>query len=517
MLQLLTYVMIILICAVHALPLKVPTERYTEPDEIIKNYKRMHPGLYPFIGHMTFRNTSDIVIDAFVEWFDPDSVKQGDIIYLNIWYLEWFVENVHDRIKHPYILLTCDVGDHIPTLELKKLLYDPKCAAWFGRNIIFSYHPKITQIPMGQDLTLFSLEMGVEKLMQASAKKGAAVKQHLLYMNQFPRAWGDRDKIVALFEHAPYCFTRNHSNKKYEGVSFEEYYDDLLASRFVLSPLGYETDCIRTWEALTLGCIPIVEHSFLDPLFENLPVALVHNWESIDEQFLKDKYDQLKELQCSDAIYFDFWFKKIKDVPRKIRNNDMPFASVEASLFNENDLLDLSALLQEYGSDDKGRTRLFYRGFFSAARPLQLASEIPTLTAIHLHDAWLDEGMWNNLEYYLTDHSLLMLKNKVRLVSEQQFASVLNTYNQKGTAVFLDLSFYRHSLYWDEYNKYSRLRHSLKNDMQNVFWSLKTSTLLFGNMIQDNYVKEVLMQFAQENDLFIETKGNFWFCRKKKT
>jgi len=43
---------------------------------------------------------------------------------------------------------------------------------------------------------------------------------------------------------------------------------------FVASPYGNGFDCHRTWEALCLGCIPIVKISPLDRLFANLPVLL---------------------------------------------------------------------------------------------------------------------------------------------------------------------------------------------------------------------------------------------------
>jgi hypothetical protein len=365
---------------------------------------------------------------------------------------------------------------------------------------------------MGQDLTLF--DRGTEDLVKACAKKANTTKNHLLYMNHYPRPWGDRDKIVKLFEHAPYCLTQNHSDRAYAmmPLPLTKYYDDLLSSQFVLSPLGLETDCVRTWEALALGCIPIVEHNFIDPVFEGLPVVFVHNWEEIDERFLKEKYEQLKDLPHSDKIYFDYWNNQIKDAQRRIRNQDMQCARLETLCFDETDLSDLSDILQEYGADDKRRVNLFYRGCLSGVRALQLASEMPFISRFCLHDVWLDRGIWDNLEYYLIDHNLLMWRNKIDIAdSEESFNSMLNSRNQKGTAVFLDLAYFRHALYWDINNYPHRLRHSLKRDIQNVIRQLKSEVLLCGNMRHDDYVKEVLAQLSQENAFAIKTKGNFWF------
>jgi hypothetical protein len=283
------YVFIFFCCVflikLHAIPIKVPTERYRGFYD-----KSFHPGYYPFISYLTFRNMCDIVIDETTEWFDPDQVELGDTLYLNIWYLDWFVDHVHDKIKVPYILVSCDVGGWLPDPRLKKLLYDPKLAAWFCRNIIFSYHPKLVQLPMGQDLALFhpeDLEL-TQTLLNAVAKKSLP-KKHLLYMCHYPRPHGERDKLVKLFEDQPYCLSRNHSGQEYKELPRQQFYEEISSSQFVLSPLGLETDCVRTWEALVLGCIPIVEHTFLDPIYDRLPVVMVHDWREVNEAFLEKK------------------------------------------------------------------------------------------------------------------------------------------------------------------------------------------------------------------------------------
>jgi hypothetical protein len=505
---------IALLCATvaaYAEPIKVPLEKYFEPNIQIRESKRNNKGHYPFISYITFRKACDIIIDDFVETFDPDSVKLGDIIYLNIWYLDWFAKEVHDRIKHPYILVTCDVGDFLPPHGAMKLLYDPKCAAWFGRNMIFSNHPKLIQIPMGQDIGLFWLEKGVEELQEAWAKKGKVEKKHLLYMNHLPRSWGDREKIVTLFEAAPFCFSRNHSDKPFAHVALSLYYDEMLSSKFILSPLGLETDCVRTWEALALGCIPVVEHTFLDPLFKDLPVLMIHNWEEIDEEFLNQKYEELKNVSATQRIYFDYWKDKIKETQRGIRNQEMQNAALEGQCFNEDDVSDLRDILKEYGSDSKGRVNLFFRGCLSVMRALQLTFEVPFLSMLCYHDVWLNRGIWDNLEYYLIDHQLLSLRNKITPIStEELFQSIFHPRNCKGAALFVDLTYYRHSLFWD-LECHERLRHSLKKDIWNLFTQLNPGGLLCGNMKDDDYVKEVLSQLSQENNLSIQTRGNFWF------
>ncbi|HSX10136.1 MAG TPA: hypothetical protein VLF94_00245, partial [Chlamydiales bacterium] len=159
-------------------PIKVPN------DQFYRNFVRFdgHPGHAPLVSDMTFRAHADWVIDQSTESFDPDGVKLGDTIYLGVWYLTWFVTQVHDQIKYPYILITIDVDSTYPNdIRFRKLLYDPKLAAWFGRCLFFSYHPKLFQIPFGQSWYYFS-DVDIPYLAELS-KKQPFPKKHLLYMN----------------------------------------------------------------------------------------------------------------------------------------------------------------------------------------------------------------------------------------------------------------------------------------------------------------------------------------------
>lgn len=494
--------------SLSAEPIKVPTERYKGSYD-----KRNHPGHYPFISYLTFRNHSDIAIDDAMEWFDPDLVKHGDVIYINIWYLEWFAKHVHDRIKHPYILVSADVGGWLPATELKKLLYDPKLAAWFCRNIVFSYHPKLYQLPTGQDLGQFILDDPdiTSYLLNVVNKKATIPKTHFLYMCHYPRSFGDRDKVEKMFENQPYCFTRNNSREKFVGVSRPQFYEDLAASEFVLSPLGLETDSVRTWEALVLDCIPIVEHTFLDPSYDNLPVIMVHDWEEVNPDFLSKKREGLKNRSCDEA-YFDYWWTLIKGVQKKVQEGDTSFAALEATLFKAQDLDDFRMLLRQF---DLENGKIFFKGFLSTLRPFQIAKNLSN--SLVLYDPWLDGEMFNHLDLFVTDPSVLTDRHKVSLLrSEKDFMGEVKS-NSKCT-VFLDFTYYRTSLFLNfatSVVQYGNFRQSLRGDMNELYRNLNPHTLLCGNMASNDYVKECLEMFAKVNQIEIQFKGSFWFVMKR--
>ena len=466
-------------------PVPVPTNFYSPghyPDD---------PGLAPFMGHISFRNICNHRVDQNTNYFDPDTVQQGDVIYLNTWFLEWWTETIHDQIKHPYILITTDVGSWLPHPNIQKLLYDPKLAAWFCRNMVFSYHPKLFQIPMGQDVHLFDgPRAAFHALLEVHKDKHLYPKEHLLYSNFFRRDHGDRDKIGRFFDTKSFCYTA-------PGTASKHFYQTLASSQFTLSPWGYESDCVRTWEAIVLGCIPIVEHSFLDPLLADLPILIVHDWTEITPALLEQKYEELKDLN-RDKAYFKYWETLIQDTQTKVRNNDLAFTQLDATLFSNEDITTILSILQgSFGP-------LIYKGFLSTLRPFQLSRFIPF--PIILYDSWFSpRTYWDINGKRPLGRSVFLMK------SEQEFSGHIAS--GAPTSVFLDFTYYRTSLTHTFHTSTCPLgnfRHSLKPDLEMLYDSLAFGSLLFGNMADEPYVKKVLNLFAQEHEVQIAKHGSFW-------
>lgn len=61
-----------------------------------------------------------------------------------------------------------------------------------------------------------------------------------------------------------------------------------------LSPRGNGLDCHRTWEALYLGAVPVIESSVLDPLYADMPVIIVRRWEDVTERLLRSAYEDIR-------------------------------------------------------------------------------------------------------------------------------------------------------------------------------------------------------------------------------
>lgn len=466
-------------------------------------------GMEPYISRVDFRHMCNHVIDENALTFDPEAVCLGDTVYVKTWSLEWFQKEAHDRIPFPYILVTNDEGDGIPVPGLgEKLLYDSKCAAWFCGRLLFSGHPKLFPLPFGPDI-LYMFERGAEDLLLIARQK-PFVKKHLLYMNHFPRDAGGRRHIVSLFENAPYCFSRNSSKVspgQFVFQPYDQYCRELADSYFVISPIGYETDCIRTWEALAFECIPIVEHTYLDSLYEGLPIVIVHDWEEITAPFLLAQLERLKD--CSyEKSYFPYWRNLILQKQAEVRAGVSAPSHLDATQFSPEDLAQILSILKEMKSE---RQPIFYRGWLTAMRPLQLLKEMSEIPGLFLFDLWMDHRNLSQLHLYTQDAQALEMRSRMTLIQDEfegEFYRLLSV--SPKASVVIDLTYYRNTL------KRSRAlhRHSLKDDLIHLYDMVAEGTGIVGNQSSDLYVREVLEKVEEALEIEIIRKGSFWYFQK---
>jgi hypothetical protein len=90
---------------------------------------------------------------------------------------------------------------------------------------------------------------------------------------------------------------------------------------FIASPPGNGLDCHRTWEALYMGCIPIVEDNYMNRKFREmgLPMVLVANWDSIrtwGEQELKTTYAELQGGIRSEGLFVPWWERAFSEAKK---------------------------------------------------------------------------------------------------------------------------------------------------------------------------------------------------------
>ncbi|MEX2437753.1 MAG: hypothetical protein WD449_00705 [Candidatus Babeliales bacterium] len=266
------------------------------------------PGSYPFICGDTFRKFCDHIVDETSVVFNPINVQQGETIFLCANYLEKFFSEYHHRISVSYILVTHNSDVSVPG-KFAHYLDDSKIFAWFGQNTD-CIHAKLYPIPIGIANAHWShgdvapLKRAISQMVPLKNKKNKDLIYVNFNINNNKRVrqpiWDD------LFKQSfAYCVAKPRAH--------QEYLEEMEQYCFVASPRGNGIDCHRTWEALLLGCVAVVDKTTISAVYEGLPVIEVEDWNLVSAQFLKEKYSELlcQPLQL-DKLYADYWFEKIR-------------------------------------------------------------------------------------------------------------------------------------------------------------------------------------------------------------
>lgn len=286
-----------------------------KPKTIALNFEELFVSRqsWQYISDFAYANAHDGSGPANTAPFDPKEVPAGSIIFTNAFTLNDFFKEIHPKIKNPYIIITV-YGS--PRTEYAN---DPKIIAWFGMaNKAAHEVEKFNIIPLGIFRSL-SLFQNSHEFNQKFKFLRHNPKIKMLYMNFTLHTWSQfRRDVFNFFENKPYCV-------KSERKPFSEYMDEMSEFKFVLSPYGDLLDCYRHWEAIIVGSIPIIMSSYLDKVFEDLPVLIVDNYYTITEDFLNKKYEEMKNKKYNfRKLYMQYWIDKINETKQNFfKNNNL--------------------------------------------------------------------------------------------------------------------------------------------------------------------------------------------------
>lgn len=218
-----------------------------------------------------------------------------------------FINVMLPLIDFSFILVSGDCDETIPNEILNNndfinLINDKRIIHWFCQNMTLE-HNKITKIPIGLDY----------HTMNTNPIWGGIVptlKQENMLINI-------KNKSVPFYNreincYANFQFSMNRKLGYDRKDAFQKlnkyiiYYEEKKVSRFdtwnkqkdfafVICPHGGGLDCHRNWEALCLGCIPIVKTSSIDDLYKDLPVLIVKDWNIIDKNLLYNTITDYKK------------------------------------------------------------------------------------------------------------------------------------------------------------------------------------------------------------------------------
>jgi hypothetical protein len=255
------------------------------------------------------------------------NIQDYDTLYIPQSNINIFAKNMLPRLNKKVILITGDDDDSIPNSfkeATEIILRSPYIVHWFVQNCLM-IHSKLTHMPIGMDYHTIANKQTFWGPMKTPLRQENEIKQIMKDSKPF---YERPIKIYSTFH-----FELNRGDRReafnqipkdlidYESSQIPrlESHRKQIEYAFVASPFGNGPDCHRTWEALVLGCIPIIKSSMLNPLFEELPVLLVDEWSDITEDLLKETVETFKNIKFNyDKLNLKYWVNKFNSYSSSI-------------------------------------------------------------------------------------------------------------------------------------------------------------------------------------------------------
>jgi len=293
-----------------------------------------------YINTNTFRDFSDFIVNySDGKYFTNEILKKNAIIWCNTTVLDDLFKQLAFAGRK-YVLIT-HASDYAITKE--KFNKRPACIKkWFAENKDY-VHPDLFGIPIGltpnkdSDKTYLDLEWFLENLERLKAKEK---NKEILYCNWYtPNNPAKRENILNKLNAANIKYIwdkpkfpsninelvneqknllkqgKTNCKRFNELLNYYNYCENMAQYQFVVSPPGNGMDCHRTWEALYMGCFPIVlKHSMYDE-YKELPIIQVNDYSEITYDLL---YSYLNKKYSYEKLNMSYWKTKILEEFKKL-------------------------------------------------------------------------------------------------------------------------------------------------------------------------------------------------------
>jgi hypothetical protein len=245
---------------------------------------------------------------------------KGNQIYICSSAIQHFYFFILPNLSEPFVLVTGDSDATIPCdypIICQSILVHPLLLCWYSQNCVAPFK-KLRAIPIGLDY--HTLSTGPHEW---GYMADPITQENTLYT--YTRNENRKFRCYGMFQFqmtTRYASDRHDAIKKIPSdlidyqkhpMTRNETWEAMSQYVFIPSPHGNGLDCHRTWEALALGCIPIVKRSGISHLFEDhaLRVWIVNDWSEITPESMKEAYMKLPPHN-PEILSLKYWMSYIK-------------------------------------------------------------------------------------------------------------------------------------------------------------------------------------------------------------
>ena len=267
-----------------------------------------------------------------IEYSNWENMEDGDAIHIPTEYMNIYLL---DKLPKKVVIVCGDSDITFPNNcftyeDFYRFINDDKIIHIFIQNNTI-VHPKVTHMPIGLDYHTLAVTDTHEW-----GERMSPVNQEALIKN-IPRSpfW---EREVLCYSNYHFAIRGTYVNDRIDAFNQVPkelvYYEPTKVTRinshikmsnyaFVISPMGNGMDCHRTWEALCLGCIPIVKSSALNCLYTNLPVLIVENWRDVTIELLNTTITEYKTRVFDyERLTLNYWAQLINNKSAEHKRNN---------------------------------------------------------------------------------------------------------------------------------------------------------------------------------------------------
>jgi hypothetical protein len=267
------------------------------------------PSSAPFLSGDTYRSMADRLYDE-TRSCDPASIFPGALVFVSSMRLEEFAERALPEIRNRFVLITHQ-GDVNIDRGFAGLADHPMVAHWFAQNCLLE-HPKVTPLPIGLE-DRWRHNNGELSDFKRVARASAPRIERIAYAFTLET---NLDERVACYKALKSCKAAQELPK---GLNSSLYRKIVGRYMLVASPPGNGLDCHRTWEAMYLRCVPVVEDNYMHRRFleQGFPLVIVKDWRELGDwtkEDVKARYAESSPRAMPEALCAEWWKRAFTSV-----------------------------------------------------------------------------------------------------------------------------------------------------------------------------------------------------------
>jgi hypothetical protein len=257
---------------------------------------------------------------------DPELLaghRPGRSIYVCTDALPEFARSFLPRIAAPFTLVSGDSDrsvspDSLGEATFRAIAEHECCLGWFAQNAAAS-HDKLHALPIGLDYHTMTEKPGLWGLTQVFP-----LAQELELLASWSRSREPQQRYLGMYCNWADTLERGDRRACLEQVDRTLLYVERARIPrpsswarqaeflFVLSPQGAGIDCHRTWEAILLGCVPIIRQNSVSALLAELPALVVNDWSEVRPALLETFRAELASKKFDFSTLFrETWMRRI--------------------------------------------------------------------------------------------------------------------------------------------------------------------------------------------------------------